>query len=207
MNDTRSRDDLLAGAIFVALGGAFAYTASTYDVGTLRAMGPGYFPLALGLVLAALGVVIMAIGLYRRRGSGAMAPAPASAPASGPRSVSGPQPVAPDRGTAEVDAEVDAQVDATGGTEPDTGADERGSVPWGRAALLLGAILFFGATIGGLGVAPALLVTILLAALAGHGTTWRTAAIISVGLTALCVVIFVLLLQLRLPIIGPWLGG
>lgn len=180
MNDTRSRDDLLAGAIFVALGGAFAYTASTYDVGTLRAMGPGYFPLALGLVLAALGLVIMAIGLFRRLGAGAVAPAPApGSPAAARR---------PDE-------------------HLDTETDERGSVPWGRAALLLGAIMFFGATIGGLGVAPALLVTVLLAALAGHGTTWRTAAIISVGLTALCVVVFVLALQLRLPIIGPWLGG
>lgn len=187
MNDTGARDDLLAGAIFIVLGGGFAYTASTYDVGSLRAMGPGYFPLVLGLVLAALGVVIMAVGVLRLARVGAVAPSRAA----GAR--------APD------DAEVHPGTDRVG--ERAAEVEERGSVPWGRAALLLAAIIFFGATIGGLGVGPALLVTVLLAALAGHGTTWRTAALISVGLTVLCVLVFVMLLQLRLPVVGPWLGG
>jgi hypothetical protein len=33
------------------------------------------------------------------------------------------------------------------------------------------------------------------------------AAVIAVGLTAACIVIFVVLLQLRLPLIGSMLGG
>lgn len=187
MQANGSRDDLLAGAIFVALGGAFAYTASTYDVGSLRAMGPGYFPLALGLVLAALGVVIMAVGLFRLRREGALAPSPAAGARTRDVAVA---PTAPE-----------------GVAEPASEAEERGSVPWGRAALILAAIIVFGATINGLGVAPALLVTVFLAALAGHGTSWRTAALISIGLTVLCVLVFVMLLQLRLPLVGPWLGG
>jgi hypothetical protein len=187
VNETGARDDLLAGAIFVALGGGFAYTASTYEVGSLRTMGPGYFPLALGLVLAALGVVIMAVGLFRLRREAALAPSPAA----------GARP--PDVAVAPTSSE--------GMAEDGTEGEERGSVPWGRAALILAAIIFFGGTIGGLGVAPALLVTVLLAALAGHGTSWRTAALISVGLTVLCVLVFVMLLQLRLPLVGPWLGG
>ncbi len=177
MDESGARDDLLAGVIFLVLGGGFAYTASTYDVGSLRAMGPGYFPLALGLVLAALGVVIMGVGLIRLRRGAALASESAGAPSS------------------------------AGPAEAGTEVEERGSVPWGRAALILAAIIFFGATIGGLGVVPALLVTVFLAALAGHGTNWRTAALVSVGLTVLCVLVFVMLLQLRLPLIGPWLGG
>jgi hypothetical protein len=194
VDETGARDDLLAGVIFVALGGGFAYTASTYEVGSLRAMGPGYFPLALGLVLAALGVVIMAGGLIRLRREAALG----SPPAAGdrPRDVA----VAPA-------SEGAVPPPSDGMAQAGTEGEERGSVPWGRAALILAAIIFFGATIGGLGVAPALLVTVFLAALAGHGTSWRTAALISVGLTVLCVIVFVMLLQLRLPLVGPWLGG
>jgi hypothetical protein len=194
MDESGARDDLLAGVIFVALGGGFAYTASTYEVGSLRAMGPGYFPLALGLVLAALGVVIMVVGLIRLRREAALAPAPAA--------------VGRLRDAAVAPTSEGAGAPSSAGlAEAGTEDEERGSVPWGRAALILAAIIFFGATIGGLGVVPALLVTVFLAALAGHGTSWRTAALISVGLTALCVLVFVMLLQLRLPLVGPWLGG
>ena len=69
------------------------------------------------------------------------------------------------------------------------------------------AIVFFSATIDGLGVLPATFGTALLAALARDGLSWRRVLVISVGLTALCWVIFVLALQLRLPLFGEWLGG
>lgn len=46
--------------IFVGLGAAFAIGALGYDLGSLLEMGPGYVPLVLGLVLAALGGVIVA---------------------------------------------------------------------------------------------------------------------------------------------------
>jgi hypothetical protein len=61
--------------------------------------------------------------------------------------------------------------------------------------------------VGGLGLGPSLLVTTFLAALAGHGTRPGRAAVIAIGLTALCLVVFVALLQLRLPILGDWFGG
>jgi hypothetical protein len=48
--------DVVCGLLFVALGFAFvAYAAAALAVGQAFAMGPGYFPIALGLVLAALG--------------------------------------------------------------------------------------------------------------------------------------------------------
>jgi hypothetical protein len=86
-------------------------------------------------------------------------------------------------------------------------AEERGSVPWARGGLLLLAILFFGVTVGGLGLGPTLFVTVFLAALAGRGTKWQQALVISLGLSLLSVLIFVVILQLRLPLLGPWLGG
>ena len=46
--------------MFTAVGGAFAAISSTYTIGTGARMGPGYFPLVLGVLLAALGVLITA---------------------------------------------------------------------------------------------------------------------------------------------------
>ena len=68
-------------------------------------------------------------------------------------------------------------------------------------------VLFFGATVRGLGLAPALFVTTFLAALAGHATGVVRALVIAAGLTVLCLVVFVALLQLRLPLLGTWLEG
>jgi hypothetical protein len=45
--------------MFVLVGTAFAWGASTYNVGTGARMGPGYFPLLLGVVLAILGGIII----------------------------------------------------------------------------------------------------------------------------------------------------
>ncbi len=44
--------------MFMGVGGAFAIGATTYNVGSGARMGPGYFPLILGILLAILGVVI-----------------------------------------------------------------------------------------------------------------------------------------------------
>lgn len=82
-----------------------------------------------------------------------------------------------------------------------------GRVPWRALVLLLAAILFFGFTVRDLGLAPALFVSVLLAALAGRGVRIVPAVVIAASLTALSVLIFVVLLQLRLPLVGPWLGG
>ena len=54
----KSQKDFFAGVLFMAVGGAFAVGATTYAVGTAARMGPGYFPLALGVLLALLGTLI-----------------------------------------------------------------------------------------------------------------------------------------------------
>jgi hypothetical protein len=54
----KSQKDFFSGLVFMAVGGAFAWGATTYTVGTGARMGPGYFPLVLGVLLALLGAVI-----------------------------------------------------------------------------------------------------------------------------------------------------
>jgi len=60
--DTR---DLLGGIALIAIGIFAAVHAQQYDIGELRRMGPGYFPTALGILLAILGVFIAIPALFR----------------------------------------------------------------------------------------------------------------------------------------------
>lgn len=54
----KSQKDFFSGLMFMLVGGAFAWGATTYNVGTGARMGPGYFPLVLGVVLVILGAII-----------------------------------------------------------------------------------------------------------------------------------------------------
>ncbi|MFI6424609.1 tripartite tricarboxylate transporter TctB family protein [Promicromonospora sp. NPDC050880] len=163
----RSTGDLVAGLIFVVLGAAFAVGALGYELGDLLDMGPGYLPLALGLLLALLGVACV-VKAY-------VAPDAPDTPAPDAADQPDPRPLA--------------------------------GLEWRPIAAISGAIVFFALTVDGLGVLPATFGAVLLAALARDGVSWRRTLVIAVGLTALCWVVFVLALQLRLPLFGDWLGG
>ena len=54
----KSQKDFFSGAMFIGVGIAFAIGASNYSVGSGAKMGPGYFPLILGVLLTFLGAVI-----------------------------------------------------------------------------------------------------------------------------------------------------
>jgi hypothetical protein len=54
----KSQKDFFAGLMFLGVGVAFAWGATTYNVGTGARMGPGYFPLMLGVLMAVLGAAI-----------------------------------------------------------------------------------------------------------------------------------------------------
>ena len=82
-----------------------------------------------------------------------------------------------------------------------------GALPWRAIALLTASVFVFGAGVEPLGLVPALLVTTFLAALADRDNSVLAAAVVAVGLTAACALIFVVGLQLRLPLLGPALGG
>ena len=147
----RALKDIMAGGTFIVFGLAFAAGSLTYDLGTPVRMGPGYLPLILGLVLAALGVLVIAKGFIAGEG----------------------EPI--------------------------------GGVDWRAVILVSAALVFFGLTVRGLGVIGALFGASLLAALARSQTSPREALVIAVGLTVLSVVIFIVALQLRLPLVGSWI--
>jgi hypothetical protein len=147
----RARKDLLAGLTFVAFGLGFAGLATAYEIGTPVRMGPGYFPLVLGGILAVLGGTIIAKGFLAGEG------------------------------------------------------EAIGTIPWRAMALILAAVLVFGFTVRGLGLVPATFIAALLSALASRRTTVLRVALVSVGLTILCVLVFVVALSLRLPLVGPWI--
>lgn len=54
----KSQKDFFSGLLFMTVGGAFAYGATTYQVGNAARMGPGYFPLLLGVILTLMGAVV-----------------------------------------------------------------------------------------------------------------------------------------------------
>ena len=54
----KSQKDFFAGLMFLGVGVAFAWGATTYNVGSGARMGPGYFPLMLGVLMAVLGAAI-----------------------------------------------------------------------------------------------------------------------------------------------------
>ena len=59
----KSQKDFFSGVMFAVVGVAFAWGATTYNVGSGARMGPGYFPLMLGILMAVIGLVIMFTGL------------------------------------------------------------------------------------------------------------------------------------------------
>jgi Tripartite tricarboxylate transporter TctB family len=151
VENRRSFADILAGAIFIAIGLAFVLGSLGYELGTPLRMGPGYFPLVTGGVLAVLGLIILVKGL--------------------------------------VAGEV----------------IEFGRIPWRSVILIVAAIVFFGLTVRGLGFVPSVAVTALLTALASYRIRLVTAVAVAAGLTVLSVLIFIVGLQLRLPLFGTWL--
>lgn len=54
----KSQKDFFAGLMFLLVGIAFAWGATNYNIGEGARMGPGYFPLMLGILLALIGLFI-----------------------------------------------------------------------------------------------------------------------------------------------------
>ena len=54
----KSQKDFFSGLMFMGVGMAFAWGATTYSVGSGARMGPGYFPLYLGVLMTILGAAI-----------------------------------------------------------------------------------------------------------------------------------------------------
>lgn len=55
----KSQKDFWSGLMFIGVGIAFAWGATSYSFGASARPGPGYFPFGLGLLLAVLGAMVL----------------------------------------------------------------------------------------------------------------------------------------------------
>ncbi len=65
-----NQKDFFSGVMFVVAGAAFAIGATNYTIGEGARMGPGYFPLMLGILLAVLGSGVIFASLVSRAPDG-----------------------------------------------------------------------------------------------------------------------------------------
>lgn len=134
MIDWKSQD-ALSGLMFLAI--AIFVSVSTLlqlDVGSPAEMGPGFFPLALGIILGAIGIMVLL------------------------------------------------------GAKP----DETRQLPvnWRAVILIGGAPVAFGLTVRTLGLVPALLISVGMATLSSRRIRPPSAALIIVGVTVFCIIVF-----------------
>ena len=148
----KSPKDFFAGLLFLVIAAVFAFGVIELPVGTAFRMGPGYFPLVLTLLLAALGLAILINGLRL--------------------------PGAP-----------------------------IGTVPWRGIFFITLPVIFFGATLKGLGFVPSLAVTVFGTTLATRLWGFSYAVITTAALVGFCWLVFVWGLGLPLSLFGPWVGG
>lgn len=55
----KNEKDFFAGLLFLVLGTGYAWGATRYALGSAAHMGPGYFPLLVGVLLAVIGALVM----------------------------------------------------------------------------------------------------------------------------------------------------
>ena len=90
--------------------------------------------------------------------------------------------------------------------EPPTEGLRFERLQWRPVVFITAAPMFFAFTVDGLGLLPATFGCAAIAGLAARNTTLVRALVTAAGLTLGSYVVFVVLLQLRLPLLGDWLG-
>ena len=80
------------------------------------------------------------------------------------------------------------------------------SFAWKEIFLVLGSIILFGLLVRGAGLAPSLILLILVSAWASDKFKWKTALILAFLTSIISALIFVKGLGLPFAIIGPWFG-
>jgi hypothetical protein len=79
-------------------------------------------------------------------------------------------------------------------------------VAWRGMALILPAPIIFGLTVRGLGLAPAIALTAITAALASSSMTLKRAVLVTLAITVFSVLVFSYALGLPYQRFGPWLS-
>jgi hypothetical protein len=80
-----------------------------------------------------------------------------------------------------------------------------GKVPWRGLVLILAAPVLFGITVRGLGLIGAVVLAIATSTFASQRSGLVLAALLTLGLTIFCVLVFSYGLGLPIPLRGPWL--
>lgn len=80
-----------------------------------------------------------------------------------------------------------------------------GNYAWRGMVFILGAPIFFGLTVRGLGFVPSLFLTTLLAAMAGLKLKPAYAVLLAIGVTVFCTLVFSVALGLPFRLFGTWL--
>jgi hypothetical protein len=58
-----SKREFYAGGLMILIGLGAALEGQNYNIGTMRQMGPGFFPVALGIILVLVGIMIAGAGV------------------------------------------------------------------------------------------------------------------------------------------------
>lgn len=58
---SRPHRDVKSALLLIVIGALVAWKGSQYPIGELRRMGPGFFPVALGVLLAGLGALLLLV--------------------------------------------------------------------------------------------------------------------------------------------------
>jgi putative tricarboxylic transport membrane protein len=151
MSAIRHPKDFWIGAIFIVIGLGAVFTRGDLNMGNSFRMGPAFFPVVLGILLAVIG----AAGILRsflRHG------------------------------------------------EP------MEKLHLGPLALVTLAVALFGILMRGAGLLPAAMVLVLVSAYASPKFRWKEAGLLALGLAVFAYVLFIKLLGLPIPALGPWLG-
>jgi putative tricarboxylic transport membrane protein len=148
----KSPKDFYCGLLLIAIAAIFALGLFDLPIGSAFRMGPGYYPLVLTILLAALGLAILVNGLRIT-------------------------------GTA------------------------IGAFPMRSVLIITLPIVFFGLTLRGLGLVPALAITVFATTFASRPWNPWVALTTTLFLVAGCVAIFVYGLGLPFSLFGPWVGG
>jgi hypothetical protein len=212
----KSQKDFFSGLMFLLVGIAFAWGAGSYSIGTGARMGPGYFPMVLGVLLAGLGLVITITSLVvetAEGGSGFMlllvgitlaCVAESDSFSSGSRMVPGyllPMVLGALLAGRGLFLVIHCLVDKPNG-------DPVGNIAWKPLVFIILANLVFGACIGGLpriglppmGLIVGIFALTFIASNAGDEFNLKEVLILSVLLSLLSYGAFILLLKLQFPV-------
>jgi hypothetical protein len=152
---TQYNRDYYGGALMLFIGLWAAIQGSRYAVGTLSRMGPGFFPTALGVILACLGIAI-ALGARRT---------PSDAPEE--------KPLPPE---------------------------------WRGWICIIASVVAFIVVAKWGGFVPATFAITFISAMGDRENTVREAAILSLAMVAICVVVFWWALKMPFPLFA-WAGA